>query len=75
MPEQSSNCYYVGRRVLIEDEEWMITACNFIFDTGTLRRVVDIHNPQVGYQGESRTLAFSKIPLGKQSSSRELSPM
>ena len=64
MSEQSSNRYFVGRRVLIEDEEWMITACNFIFDTGTLRRVVDIHNPQVGYQGESRTLAFNKIPLG-----------
>jgi hypothetical protein len=64
MPEQSSNRYYVGRRILIEDEEWMITACDFIFDKATLRRVADIHNPQVGYQGESRTLAFSKIPLG-----------
>lgn len=64
MPEQSPNLYYVGRRVLIEGEEWMITACSFIFDHATLRRVLDIQNPQVGYQGESKTLAFSKISLG-----------
>lgn len=64
MPEQSSNRYYVGRQVLIEDEEWMITACSFIFDRATLRRVADLKNPQVGYYGESKELAFNKIPLG-----------
>ena len=64
MPEQSSNRYYVGRRVLIEGEEWMITACSFIFDRATLRRVVDIQNPQVGYHGESKTLALTQIPFG-----------
>lgn len=64
MPEQSSNRYFVGRRVLIEDEEWMITACSFIFDRATLRRVADLQNPEVGYHGESKELAFNKIPLG-----------
>ena len=34
MPEQSSNHFFVGRRVLIEDEEWMITAYSFIYDKG-----------------------------------------
>ena len=64
MPEQSSNRYYVGRRVLIEGEEWMITACDFIFDRVLLRKVADIQNPNVGYHGTSKDLALSKIPLG-----------
>ena len=64
MPEQSSNRFYVGRRVELNGEEWMITACSFIFDHATLRRVADIQNPQVGYHGESKDLALSKIPLG-----------
>lgn len=64
MVEHPSNHFYVGRRVLLDSEEWMITACSFIFDTAILRRVANIQNPQVGYHGESRTLAFDQIPLG-----------
>ena len=64
MPEQSSNRFYVGRRVLIEDEEWMITACDFIFDRVLLRKVADIQKPEVGYHGTLKDLALSKIPLG-----------
>lgn len=64
MPEQSPNLYYVGRRVLIEGEEWMITACDFIFDRVLLRKVADIQNPEVGYHGTLKELVLSKIPLG-----------
>jgi hypothetical protein len=64
MAEPPSNHFYVGRRILLDNEEWMITACSFIFDTAILRRVADIQNPQVGYHGKSRTLDFDKIPLG-----------
>ncbi len=64
MPEHPSNHYYVGRRVQLDGEEWIITACNFIRDTASLRRVADLQNPDVGYHGILKELAFSKVPLG-----------
>ena len=69
MPEHPSNQYYVGRRVQLDNEEWMITACNFIRDTASLRRVADLQNPDVGYHGTLKKLAFSKVPLGSSENS------
>lgn len=64
MLEHPSIHYYVGRRVQLDGEEWMITACNFICDIASLRRVADLQNPEVGYHGTLKELAFSKVPLG-----------
>lgn len=64
MAEHPSNHFYVGRRILLDNEEWMVTACNFIRDTASLRRVADLQNPNVGYHGTLKELAFNKIPLG-----------
>jgi hypothetical protein len=43
----------------------MITACNFIRDIASLRRVADLQNPEVGYHGMLKKLAFNKIPLSR----------
>jgi hypothetical protein len=40
----------------------MITACNFIRDIATLRRVGDIQNPDVGYHGTLKELALKRFP-------------
>ncbi|HEY9736968.1 MAG TPA: hypothetical protein V6D06_11815 [Trichocoleus sp.] len=36
--------FYVGRKVELEDSEWMITACDYIFQKAHLRQVAALQH-------------------------------
>lgn len=67
MSDHPSQSYYVGLRVTLDGEEWMITACDFIHDRAILRRQSDLSAPAIGCHGEKRELPLKDIPLQRAS--------
>lgn len=52
---------YVGMKVELDGEVWMVTAIDFIFKNVTMRPVNE-EPPRIDYHGVSKVVPFADLP-------------